>query len=144
MTRFLIDTNVFVYARGHEHPCREPCRAVLRAALDGLIELEASVEVVQEYAHLRLRRGSDRETALDEADEVRSLCQLHPFGLDVLRQALRLLRRYRDLGVRDAVQAATAMHAGLPAILSTDRVFDRIEEVVRVDPAAEGVLWAGR
>lgn len=144
MSRYLADTSLFVYARGRQHPYREPCRAVLRAARDGLIDLEASVEVVQEYAHLLLRRGVDRSAALDEAAEVRGQCRLHPFGLDVLREVMALLRRHPALGVRDAVHAATAVHAGLPAILSTDRVFDGISAIVRVDPAAQDVPWAGR
>lgn len=142
MSRYLVDTNVFVYARGREHPYREPCRAVLEAARDGLVVLEASVEVVQEFAHLLLRRVQDRAEALAEVTELRSQCRVHAFDLAVLRGALELLGRYPQLGVRDAVHAATAVRAGIGQIISTDQAFDPVREVVRVDPAAPGAPWS--
>lgn len=144
MSRYLLDTNVFVYARGRAHPYRDPCRSVLRAARGGHIEAEASVEVVQEFAHLLLRRALERAQALEEADEVRSQCRLHPFDADVLQRALWLLGRYPALGARDAVHAATALEAGVGRIVSVDRVFDSLSELERIDPAAEAAPWTSR
>lgn len=143
MNRYLVDTNVFVYARGRDHPYRAPCRAVLEAVRDGLVVLEASVELVQEFAHLLLRHGADRRQALDEVEEVRSQCRLHAFDLSVLHETTGLLRRYPELGVRDAVHAATAVQGGLPAIVSADRVFDAVVEVQRVDPTDRETPWRG-
>lgn len=150
MTRYLVDTNVFLYARGGQHPYREPCRSVLRAAAGGSITLAASVEVVQEFAHVLLRRGIDRGVVLEEVDEVRSQCQVHPFDVEVLHGACGLLRSNHRLGVRDAVHAATAIRLGLPAIVSTDRVFDTLSELRRLDPGrgswlarAASPKWAG-
>lgn len=134
MTRFLVDTNVFVYARGSAHAYREPCRALLRAARDGALALEASVELVQEFAHLLLRRGVDRVAALDEVQEVRGQCRLHAFDTDVLNRVTRLLAAHQGLGVRDAVHGATAVQAGIPAIISTDRGFDVVDDLTRLDP----------
>ncbi len=141
MSRYLVDTNVFVYARGGDHPYRVPCRSVLRAAAAGIVDLEASVELVQEFAHLLLRRSIDREDALEEVDDVRSQCRLHPFDHDVLQTSLGLLRRHPGLGVRDAVHAGTALRAGITQILGADRVFDSIHELRRVDPAHAGAPW---
>jgi hypothetical protein len=141
VNHYLVDTNVFLYARGKDHPYRDPCRAVLRAAGDRHLILEASVEIVQEYAHVLLRRGVDRSSALEETDEVRSQCRLHAFDNAVLTHATRLLRKYEALGVRDAVHAATAVHAGLPRLLSADRVFETLEEITRVDPAQPDAPW---
>jgi predicted nucleic acid-binding protein len=141
VNHYLVDTNVFLYARGKDHPYRDPCRAVLRAAGDRHLVLEASVEVVQEYAHILLRRGVDRSSALEEIDEVRSQCRLHAFDVAVLMHATRLLRQYEGLGVRDAVHAATAVQAGLTQVLSADHVFDVVEEVTRVDPAQPDAHW---
>jgi uncharacterized protein len=134
--RFLVDTNVFLYARGQDHPYREPCRAVLRAAAQGDLELEASVEMVQEFTHVLLRRGVERSVAIDQTNEVRSQCKIHPFDVPVLDQVTALLGRHPRLGVRDAVHLATAVRSGLTVILSTDRIFDSVDEVTRVDPTA--------
>ena len=58
-------SSVFVYARGAEHEYREPCRAVVRLAGQGVLAGEASVELVQEYAHiLRVRDAVHAATAL--------------------------------------------------------------------------------
>ncbi len=140
--RFLVDTNVFLYARGAEHPYRVPCRQILQTAANGVIALECSVEVVQEYAHVLLRRAMPRDAALDEADEIGRQCRLHPFDPAVLSTALDLLRRHPDLGVRDAVHASTALSAGLDAIISTDRVFDQVAALRRVDPGDARAPWA--
>lgn len=137
MTRYLVDTNVFVYARGTNHPYRLPCREILHAAGAQALVLEASVEVVQEFTHLLLRRGIDRGAALEEADEVRGQCRLHAFGTEVLGFAIGLLADHQQLGVRDAVHAATALHAGIPAIISTDRIFDGLDTLTRIDPIAD-------
>lgn len=135
MRSYLVDTNVFVYARGREHSYREPCRAVLKAVQDGNVVLEASVELLQEVTHLLLRRTEDRAAALDEVDEIRAACRVHPLDLETWSIASDLLRSHAGLGTRDAVHAATAVQIGLTEILSTDRVFDEIEGVRRVDPA---------
>jgi uncharacterized protein len=134
VTRYLIDTNIFVYARGMEHRYRQPCRDVLRAAGDGAVTLEASVEVAQEFTHLLLRRGVDRLAALEEAAELRDQCRLHAFDVEVWRGVTRLLAEHPHLGVRGAVHAATAAQAGIPAIISTDRVFDEVADLLRIDP----------
>lgn len=141
MRRFLIDTNVLIYARGATHPYREPCRAILRAAAKGDIQIEASVEMIQEFAHLLLRRQPDRRDALAEVEEARGQVRLHPFGDEVLRISLDLLLRHPTLGVRDAVHAATALHAGLATIISADRAFDDLAEPDRIDPADPAAPW---
>lgn len=134
MSRFLFDTAVFVYARGRDHPYREPCRRLVVAARDGLISGEASIELVQEYAHLLRRRGMDGPAVREEARAVAALCVLHAFGTSELRIALNLVASVAGLGVRDAVHAATAFHLGIPMIVSPDRSFDGVAGLQRVTP----------
>lgn len=136
MTRYLVDTNVFLYARGTEHVYREPCRTILSAAGTARVELVASVELVQEFAHVLLCRGVVRSEALDQAEEVRAQCDVRDFDRHVLAEALRLLRQHAGLGVRDAVHAATAVVSGVPGVLSADLAFNVIDGVHRVDPLA--------
>ena len=141
MSRFLIDTNVFLYARGKDHEYRESCRAVLRSGAEGLIRLEASVELVQEFTHVLLRRGVDRAVAVTETEEVRAQCLLHAFDEQVLRQTLAVLRDHHRIGVRDAVHAATALSAGIERVITVDRVFDAIDGLARVDPMTSNAVW---
>lgn len=102
----------------------------------GRVRLDASAELVQEFLHVLLRRGTQRLQALEETNEVRRQCRIAPSDDQVLTAALALIRKYPDLGVRDAVHAATAVVRGIDRILSADQVFDGLDEVVRVDPRA--------
>jgi len=141
VTRVLVDTNVFLYSRGRDHGYREPCRAILRTAAAGAVRLEASVEVVQEFTHVLMRRGVDRVSAVAQAQEVSAQCLLHAFDEDVLARALALVAEHSTLGMRDAVHAATALGADLVQVVSADHVFDRIEGITRVDPRDPGAPW---
>ena len=50
-------------------------------------------------------------------------------------RALELLERYVSIAPRDAIYVASMEAARIRRILSTDRAFDSIREVIRVDPA---------
>lgn len=132
--RFLYDTSIFVYARGTEHEYREPCRTVIRLAEQGVLAGEASVELVQEYAHILRRRGLSGPDVREQARDVAALCLLHNFAEDDLRLALNLVATHPVLRVRDAVHAATALRRGISVILSADRDFDGIAGLERLDP----------
>lgn len=134
MTRLLFDTAVFLYARGAEHPYREPCRLLLRQIQMGKVRSEASVEMVQEYVHVRLRRGGSRATVMAEARAVAAACRLHQFDQSVLTLSLVLLERHAGLDARAAVHAATALTAGVDLVVSPDRGFDEVRELERLDP----------
>jgi len=134
VTRFLFDTAVFLYARGREHEYRESCRQLVRLSEDGALAGEASVELVQEFAHVLRRRGLDGPTVRDQALAVASLCRLHDVEEPDLRLALSLVASVPALGMRDAVHAATALHRGIGVVVSPDRAFDRITGLERLDP----------
>lgn len=138
--RFLYDTAVFVYAVGADHKYREPCRLIVEHARRGDLAGEASVELVQEFAHLRMRRMGDRGEALRLAGEVAQLCRLHAFEPRDLPLMMTLLERHPQLDARDAVFAATALNRNVGAILSPDRAFDGIQGLERVDPAEAAKL----
>ena len=52
----VLDTTVLAYAVGEAHPLRDPCRRLLAAHAEGRIEATTTVEVIQEFAHIRARR----------------------------------------------------------------------------------------
>ncbi len=131
---FLVDTAVFAYALGGSHPMKQPCLRVISAAGAGEIELHASVEMLQELTFHRMRR-TDRRSAVRQARDAATLCVLHDFDVAVLDRALELIATSDSLGGRDAVHAATALHHGLPSIISPDHAFDAVAGLSRVDPA---------
>jgi predicted nucleic acid-binding protein len=119
--RFLYDTAVFVYALGRDHQYREPCRQIIDLARAGHLAGEASVELIQEFLHVRTRGYGNRECALREARAVAQLCRLHPFTEAELRLSWSLFAAWPKLQSRDAVHAATALNHDVAAIVSPDR-----------------------
>lgn len=135
MTRFLYDTAVFVYARGAEHHYRDACRVLVARAQTGALVGEASVELVQEYAHILRRRGVVGATVREQARDVAGTCLLHDFTGADLQLALNLVETHPSLSIRDGVHAATALRRGIPVIVSPDCGFDGIPGLQRLDPS---------
>lgn len=134
MTAYYLDATVPAYALGGEHPARDPARRLIREAAEGRIVLQASVEMVQELLHHRMRRV-DAAVAVRQARAVGEMCILHSFDTATLSRALDLVAEAGVRG-RDAVHAATALMHGVPQVLSTDPDFDRIPGITRVPPSA--------
>jgi uncharacterized protein len=135
LRRFLYDTSIFIYALGREHPYREPCREILRRAGTKELQGEASVDLIQELAHQRFRRTGDRAGAVEAARTVAALCTLHPLEPDDVLRGVGVFEDHPQLDARDAVFAALALNRGIDAILATDRAFDDVDGLERIDPA---------
>jgi hypothetical protein len=133
--RFLLDTGVFVYALGVEHPYREPCRAILRELRGGHIVGEASVELIHEFAYVRGRKGIARSVAAGDARDIAATFQLHVVEPSDVTRALELWCEHQRLDMRDAIFAAQALNRSIDAILSPDGDFDGIPGLQRIDPA---------
>lgn len=135
MGRFLFDTGVFVYALGGEHPYREPCRAILREVQAKRLAAEASVELIHEFAYVRLRQVRRRVDAARSARAIARSFSLHTVEPPDMERALELWSEHDRLDVRDAIFAAQALNRGIDAILSPDGDFDGIAGLRRIDPA---------
>ena len=134
--RVLIDSAVFIYAVGADHPYRAPCRRLVAALGRDALKGEASVEAVQEFLHQRVRRTGDRAAAVRLAHHVAGLCPLHDVTVGDLRTALELFSQHDRLQARDAAHAATAVNRGISAIVSPDEGFDGLAHLQRIDPVA--------
>jgi predicted nucleic acid-binding protein len=129
-----LDTNVFLYAIGGEHPLREPCRTILRRLGDGDLAATTSTEVVQELLYVLARRGR-REQAVELAGHVLSLFpDLLPVRRQEMEVACELVAGDPELPPRDAVHAATMLNHGLVTLVSADPHFDRVPGLERLTP----------
>jgi predicted nucleic acid-binding protein len=135
--RFLYDTAIFTYALGGEHTYKEPCRQIVRKAAAGELRGEASADLIQEFTNQRLRRTGNRDTAAAAARDVARLVRLHPIEPDDALLGIDLFETNPRLDARDAVFAAVALNRGIDVILATDRAFDEVRGLERVDPIDE-------
>ena len=134
MTVFL-DTAVFMYAGGADHPLRAPCQQVLHGVAAGRLGAVTSAEVVQEILHrfVAIRRtdlGVGMATSVLEA-----FGPVLPISHAVIGRVPALVERYPTLSARDLIHVATCVEEGIGTIVSPDAGFDRVSEVRRLDPA---------
>lgn len=133
-TAVLLDSAIITYSLGVESPWRGACQRFLRRAQSGDFRAYASVEMIQEVVHHRLRRTGDRERSAQQGRDAASFCTLLNFDREILDLSLDLIQKLPTVRGRDAVHAATALAYGIERIASTDRAFDDIPGITRVDP----------
>jgi predicted nucleic acid-binding protein len=135
----VLDTTVLVYAVGGDHPLREPCQLLVRAIADGTILATSTIEVIQEFTHVRARRRDRKDAAGLARDYIELLSPLLIVEETDLREGLRLFEEGAGFGSFDAVLAATAHVAGAEALVSADTGFSSIAEIHHVVPDVDGV-----
>lgn len=135
----VLDTTVLVYAKGAEHPLRDPCRKLIEAITEGRLEASTTVEVVQEFVHVRAQRRERPDAATLGRDYADLLAPLLPVGAEQLRRGLELFERHHGLGAFDAVLAAVALDLGADALVSADAAFSSVAGLRHVVPDEDGV-----
>lgn len=131
MREIFLDATVLALAVGSPDHRQKACQDILAAVGEGRARVHASTEAVQELVFHRARRGDPQAVALGR--EATSLCVLHAFDEGVLELALTLMEAGSVRG-RDAVHAATAIRAGFTGIVSTDRDFEDVPGLRRIEP----------
>lgn len=129
----VLDTTILSYAVGSEHPLRDPCRWLLVAHGDGLVQAATTIEVLQEFTHVRARRRS-REDAVALAREYASALVVLATRIEDLDLGLTLFQRYPGLGAFDAMLAAVALNRQARALVSADRTFGTVAGPRWIDP----------
>lgn len=135
----VLDTTVLVYATGADHVLREPCRQLVEAVAAGRIEATTTVEVIQEFVHVRGRRRPRTEAAELGAAYADLLAPLLVVTGGELAAGLRLYRDLKRLGAFDAVLAAAALSTQAAALVSADAAFRGVPGLDHVVPDAVGV-----
>lgn len=134
----VLDTTVLVYAKGADHPLREPCRQLIEGIAQGRLTATTTAEVIQEFAHVRARRygrADAAELALDYAD---GLAPLLVTEEQDLRDGLRLFAEHPGLSSFDTILAAAA-HAIGATLVSADKAFADVTGLDHVMPDQDGV-----
>ena len=135
----LLDTTILVYAVGEPHPLREPCRRLLSAHGQGRVDATTTVEVIQEFAHVRARRRPRADAAALARSFAAAFPLLSTIG-DDLQVGLSLFEQFQELGAFDAVLVAVALNRRAEALVSADQAFRTTEHLLRwVDPATPAI-----
>jgi predicted nucleic acid-binding protein len=136
----VLDTTVLVYAKGADHPLRDSCRELISAVAARRVHATTTVEVIQEFAHVRARRRGRGDAARLAEDYADLLSPLLEVTTGHLREGLRLFERTEGIGAFDAVLAAAAAATGAGALVSADAAFEVISGTIpHLNPDAAGV-----
>ncbi len=119
----VLDTTVLVYAVGAGHPLADPCRAIVDAVANGRVAATTTVEVIQEFAHVRARRRDRVDAAALARQYAALLAPLLVVDEATLERGLELFSETEALGAFDAVLAAAAIEHAADALVSADRAF---------------------
>lgn len=116
-----VDTNVFVYAVGGDHPHRPEARAFFRRSVEDGIPLVTSAEVLQELLHVYLPMG--RTETLDAALELARgrVAEVWPVEEEDVRTARGLADRHPALGARDLLHLACCRRREVDRVRTFDR-----------------------
>ena len=134
----VLDTTILAYAVGDAHALRTPCRRLLTAHGEGRIEATTTIEVIQEFAHIRARRRT-RSDAVTLARHYLSAFAVLAATADDLDRGLALFERLPGLGAFDSVLAAVALDRGAEALVSADRAFASVPNLRWIDPATSAM-----
>jgi predicted nucleic acid-binding protein len=135
----VLDTTVLVYAMGTEHPLRGPSRELVGAISKGAIQATTTIEVIQEFVHVRARRRGRQDAAATGQDYAELLSPLLTVTREHLRQGLALFERAERLGAFDAVLAVAAVSNGAVALVSADSAFAEAGELTHITPDTSGI-----
>ena len=129
----VLDTTILIYAAGGEHPLHDPCLLLLDRVEAGLLEATTTVEVIQEFAHVRSRRGSRHDAADLGRSFVRLLAPvLSPTASDVVH-GLDVFEAQANLGAFDCVLAAVSIRRSAQ-LASADKAFSSVPGLAHVAP----------
>jgi len=131
---YFIDTNIIMYAAGRENEYKKSCLKILEnidsSEHNYLINTEVLQEILYRYGSINLKDfGIELVSSTIELFD--NILQI---SVKDLNYAIDLMRKYHFLISRDALIIANMSNNSLNKIVSVDKVFDRIEDIRRIDP----------
>lgn len=138
---YIIDTSIFMYSRGKDHRYKKPCTSLVLSLGDGsfaqkcgkpVIDSELFQEVLYRYSLI-----NKWDIAVSLLQDIYILeMDILPVGSEEIEKMIELTVNYKDKDIspRDIVHVAVMMTNNIKKIISTDKDFDRIDEIQRIDP----------
>jgi uncharacterized protein len=134
---YFIDSNIFIYAIGKDHPLKPGCIALIQKIRSGKITAVISTEIIQEILY-RFQSIKSLPAGIELSQEAIQLSSIIlPVTETDLSRAIDILETSPAIQTRDAFHAAVMLNNDLQEIISTDAHFDLISGIRRLDPGRE-------
>jgi len=133
MMKKYLDTNIFLYPVLYEDEKAKICGEIIKKAVKREILAVTSVLTWDEFVYA-LSKFQKSEIYKKEGKKFLHLpIEFLDANKTVIYKAQTLIEKY-NLKPRDAIHAASALHAGAEEIISDDSDFDKIKELKRISP----------
>lgn len=132
---YFIDSNVFVNARILDKKYGSSCAVIMRELTTKRLSAATSTLAILEVSNALRKLGMSD----DVVDEVRAIYSTGIVVHELLNVDVRLtaeLFGISRVSPYDCLHAAIMKRTGLDTIISTDPEFEKIPQIVRVDPLA--------
>ena len=135
---FFLDTNIFMYAAGAPHEYKDACVKILNdldlGKFTGIIDTELPQELLYRYSSINLAAKGIQLCR----DIFKYPLKILPVAQPDIQLAIDLFETYRPHGLkpRDAIHAAIMQNHGMTKLLSTDKDFNPLTFLTRIDPLA--------
>jgi len=134
----LLESDIFIAYMKKEDWLKERAMAVIKAVENGrLSPVEASTEIFHELYYVFSDYAPLHVIMADEAKiaTIKNLKYIDPSYTTYLT-ALNIMDTYEVTSIFDAIYAATALSVKVPdhTIISTDKIYDAIKGIKRLDP----------
>jgi uncharacterized protein len=124
-----VDTNIFIYASGKDHPNKKPSLQLLERVAQNSLEVSISSEIIQEILH-RYRAINRSEEGFKIYELTRTLIEtVFPMTVETMDLAKKVLETYDQLAARDAVHIATCLNYQISNICTFDKDFFNVSEI---------------
>ncbi len=128
-----IDTSIFMYAAGKEHPNKEPSVNILKLIAVGEVDAVINVEVLQEIYH-RYTMIKMKEKGIELAKKVITIVpRIYSIELSDAIKAMEILEKY-NVTSRDAIHIAFMLNRNIKEVCTYDRHFFGVEEIKAYKP----------
>ena len=128
-----IDTSIFMYAAGKEHPNKEPSVNLLKLVAVGEVDAVINVEVLQEIFH-RYTMIKMKEKGIELAKKVITIVpRIYSIELSDAIKAMEILEKY-NVTSRDAIHIAFMHNRNIKEVCTYDQHFFGVEEIKAYKP----------
>lgn len=132
--KYFLDTSVFIYAAGKLHQYKDACLFIEELIAKDQIAAVIDTETIQEILyHYKVVKVLDK--GIKVARYVQKLVAeiLSVTAVDISAM-IKLMEKYPRLDPRDALHGAVMLNNEISKIISTDKAFDIVDGIERVDP----------
>lgn len=134
----MLDTIVPMYAAGRDRAYKLPCAWVINEITEDRLTAVVDTETIQEVLY-RYSGAGQWDAAIKMATDLIAIAsEIYPVRASDTMLCIELCKQYGPQGirVRDLLHIAVMQTNGLDTIISTDKHFDRIAGIHRLDPQA--------